>query len=170
MVDLQPLLPQQPKAAKKRRPRRRRMSDSGAEEEEDWEVEGVEALLPSRPESAAGEAGAAGEAAEAPGQYPQFAMPGRRDTLKCMQANGFQIWRMQRVRRMHELWCQLAGLLAPPPGDGAAAAGQPPECAAAAAAAGSAFLCAPLPGSEPGQFSRLVMSQVDLGSNEEMAR
>ncbi len=165
VVDLIPLLPRQPKAAKKRKYRRRRVSDSGEEEEEDWDVEGVEALLPPPPPSAAGEAGAAADAQ--PGQYPQFAMPGRKDTVRIMQANGFQVWRMQRLRRLHELCCQLAGLRVQLPGE--AAPEQPPECVAAAAAAGSVFLCTPLPGSEPGQLSRLVMTQADLSADEDLA-
>ncbi|KAL4440566.1 hypothetical protein ABPG75_003567 [Micractinium tetrahymenae] len=178
VVDLKPLLPQQPKAAKKRKQRRRRASDSG-EEEEEWEVEGDEALLPTRPASAARAAREAREAAaaaadaaagvEEAGQHPQFVMPGRKDTVRIMQANGLQIWRMQRLRRMHEVCCQLAGLAGQRPGE-AAPPGQPPECAAAAAEAGSVFMCAPLPGSEPGQLSRLVMTQVNLCENEDMAR
>lgn len=112
--------------------------------------------------------------------HPQYLVPNRGGTIKAMVANGFQMFRMQRVRAVHEVCCQLAGLAPPPPVQAAAVAAAaearggptPGSTAAAVAVAGCdrVFVVTALPGIEEGSLSRLDMQETDVAQDEVVAR
>jgi hypothetical protein len=151
----------------------------------------LDTLLPQRRERGAGgmAAGAGGDEGQQGGgdaDEEQVTLS-RSETAKQMIINGYQVFRILRLRTVHAVCCQLAGLReaaeasAPThhgqqqPGQAAGAGGEQPgqqqrQARAAELAASKVFVVTALPGAEPGARSRFDVQQVDLTQDASIAR
>ena len=153
----------------------------------------LDTLLPQRRERgaggmAAGVGGGAGQQGGGDADEGQVTLS-RSETVKQMIVNGYQVFRILRLRTVHAVCCQLAGLREaaeasapaqqaqqqPAQSAGAGADGEQPgrqqrQARAAELAEGKVFVVTALPGAEAGARSRFDVQQVDLTQDSSIAR